>query len=364
LGLVFAGLVRSLLPGDFLTRLIGRSGVGGVVKAALFGAPLPLCSCGVLPTAIGLRRQGLSKPATVSFLIATPQNGVDSLAISYSLLGLPFTIARLMCSLLSAVVAGLCTHLVTRREVLESSDDDGQTLPACCVGKTVQTGPPVASCCDPVEQPAGPSQIATDARPSVIEGQRYAFGKLFRDLSFWLLIGIVVAGVLNALVSPQALGQHATGIVAMLLILLVSIPMYICATASTPIAAAMLAAGVGPGPVLVFLLAGPATNFGSIMLVRAEIGTRATAAYLSGLIVSTIACGLLLDRLWPRLGAGDGEGAAGAVHLVPHWLAVGSAMLLTGLFIWQRTAWTREPGRGSRAPVETSLQSPAAAPQS
>lgn len=367
LGLLFAGLVRSFLPGDLLARLIGKSGVGGVIKASLFGAPLPLCSCGVLPTAIGLRRQGLSRPATVSFLIATPQNGVDSLAISYSMLGLPFTIARLVCSLISSLVAGIVTMMVAPdpEEVPKPKPAAGGS---CCCGNlpTVAQG---TSCCEPQavssccatedEAPANDE----DRGASLIGGQRYAFGKLYSDLSGWLMLGIVIAGVINAFISPQSLAGSASGLGVMLLILLVSIPMYICATASTPVAASMLVAGVSPGAVLVFLLAGPATNIAGIVLIRREIGTRATAAYLGGLIGSAVGLGLLLDAFAARLGLAGwgGEGAGGMI--VPHWLAVASAMLLIGLFIWHRTAGMRKgPGRGEPERA-VSLQSPVPATQ-
>lgn len=366
LGLLFAGLVKSLLPGDLLTRLIGKSGFGGVLKATVLGAPLPLCSCGVLPTAIGLRRQGLSRPATVSFLIATPQNGVDSLAISYSLLGLPFTVARLGCSLISSLVAGIATWLIAPdgAEAAKKPTPDAAATQTCCASPpTVAQG---TSCCEP-EAVASccasePARGANDGeeRVSLIAGQRYAFGKLYSDLAAWLMLGIVIAGVINAFVSPQSLASSASGLTFMLLILLVSIPMYICATASTPIAASMLAAGVSPGAVLVFLLAGPATNIAGIVLVRREIGTRATAAYLGGLIVSAVGLGLLLDAFASRLGltGWGGEGAGGMI--VPHWLAVASAMLLVGLFIWHLTSGMRS-GNGTERPV--SLQSPTPATQ-
>ncbi|MFG0293193.1 MAG: SO_0444 family Cu/Zn efflux transporter [Phycisphaerales bacterium JB050] len=376
-GLLFAGLVRSYLPGDLLTRLIGKVGIGGVFKAALFGAPLPLCSCGVLPTAIGLRRQGLSRPATVSFLIATPQNGVDSLAISYSMLGLPFTIARLVCSLISAVLAGIVTWFVAADEPLPSAQEAEPASSCCCSSK--QPAPSVPSCCASEPEPVSSccsseeeSRTEPERRTSLFAGQRYAFGKLYSELSGWLLIGILIAGVINAFVSPSSLNGVGSNLLVMLLILLVSIPMYICATASTPVAASMLMAGISPGAVLVFLLAGPATNAAGIVLIRREIGSRATAAYLGGLIGSAVGLGLLLDALAGRMQliperVGDATGGM----IVPHWLAVGSAMLLVGLFIWQRTApWRSNPETGSpKTPPQggpdstVSLQSPAHAPQ-
>lgn len=364
-GLLFAGLVKSFLPGDLLTRMIGKTGVGGVLKATVLGAPLPLCSCGVLPTAIGLRRQGLSRPATVSFLIATPQNGVDSLAISYSMLGLPFTIARLVCSLVSSLFAGIATWLIAPDGAEAAKKPATETAaPSCCASPpTVAQG---TSCCEPDEVASccasEPARDANDGeeRVSLISGQRYAFGKLYSDLSGWLMLGIVIAGVINAFVRPESLAGSASGVGVMLLILLVSIPMYICATASTPVAASMLVAGVSPGAVLVFLLAGPATNVAGIVLVRREIGTRATVAYLGGLIVSAVGLGLLLDAFATQLGLSGWGGEATGGMIVPHWLAVASAMLLIGLFIWHLTSGIRSDD-GTERPV--SLQSPTPATQ-
>jgi hypothetical protein len=174
------------------------------------------------------------------------------------------------------------------------------------------------------------------------------------------MLGILIAGVLNAFVSPQSLAGSASGLGVMLLILLVSIPMYICATASTPVAASMLVAGVSPGAVLVFLLAGPATNIAGIVLVRREIGTRATVAYLGGLIVSAVGLGLLLDAFATQLGLSGWGGEATGGMIVPHWLAVASAMLLIGLFIWHLTSGIRSDD-GTERPV--SLQSPTPATQ-
>ena len=320
----------------------------------------------MLPTAIGLRRQGLSRPATVSFLVATPQNGVDSLAISYSMLGLPFTIARLVCSLISSVVAGVATLIVAPDRVLTKAvPAETDAAKSCCTPAPEPAN--AASCCDPTPFASccSTEDALSDDPPSrrvgLLEGQRYAFGKLYSDLASWLMLGIVIAGVLHAFVSPQSLAGSASGFGVMLLILLVSIPMYICATASTPIAASMLVAGISPGAVLVFLLAGPATNIAGIVLIRREIGTRATAAYLGGLIGSAIGLGLLLDAFANRLGLIGSDGEAVGGLLVPHWRAVGSAMLLVGLYIWKLTGRLRSGG-GTEPRV--SLQSPAPATQS
>ena len=329
-GLFFAGLAKWVMPSDRLVRVMGTRGWVQVVRATIVGAPLPLCSCGVLPAAIGLRREGLSKAGTASFLVATPQNGADSIALSYALLGPVFTVVRVVSSLISALSAGLLTLAASR--VRSAPRGIGNTTVPLGVANQVQ------DCCADSQETHTESaccQEGRETRTSFVSGQRYAFGRFLLDIGGWLAIGLVVAGVMNAWVDPGAVSAWASGIVAMLVIIAVSVPMYICAQASTPVAASMLAAGVSPGVVLVFLLAGPATNFASIAVVRKEIGIRATAGYAGGVIVSALALGLITDWLMlDALAWTPGDAVSHAGHLVPMWLAIASAIALIAWFTW------------------------------
>ncbi|MCW8132518.1 MAG: SO_0444 family Cu/Zn efflux transporter [Planctomycetota bacterium] len=277
LGLFLAGLLKAAIPEARLARWFGGTGFGPIWKAALLGTPLPLCSCSVLPVAIGLRRQGVSKGATVSFLVATPENGADSILLTYALLGPVMMVVRPVAAIFCAICAG----------GLAAWTDDGKastTLPASCCSKGACASDPASS------------------KSTLAAAFRFACVEVFDDLAAWVLVGIVSAGALNTWLPPRALETFGSGLPAMLGLLLVSVPAYVCATASTPIAAALLAAGVSPGTALVFLLAGPATNIGGIVVIRRELGSRAAWAYLAGVCLGALACGLLFDALAARWG--------------------------------------------------------------
>lgn len=312
-GFTAAAVVRALVPTRIVASWLGRSGVGGVLRASVVGIPLPLCSCGVLPTAIGLRRQGASRPSTVSFLVSTPEIGFDSFLLSYALLGPVMAIARPISAFVSAVVAGFAAMAVS------GADEPVETAPEPC-----DTG-----CCS-----SNTDAIQTDTQPTLVsrvtEGFVYVFTKLLGDISKWLVIAIIAAGVMNTFIDPSALERFGSGLPAMLVMLVVGVPLYLCATASTPIAAALLLAGVSPGTVLVLLLAGPATNIGSIGLLRKELGGRVVAAYLAAIAVCSIGMGLALDAV---VGAFDDmmvtpTSAGHERHLFPHGFAVAATVLL------------------------------------
>ncbi|HHH38263.1 MAG TPA: permease [Sedimenticola sp.] len=321
-GLLAAGLIRAWLPMELVGRSLGGRGPGAVTRAALIGAPLPLCSCGTLPAALALRRSGASKASTTAFLIATPETGVDSVAISWVMLGPFLAILRPLVAIVSAVTAGL---LVGRTE-----RETGPPLPA--VGLPVTTAGPCGggSCCTETA-PAAAAAKTPGPLGRTLEGLRYAFTDLWDDLVPWLVVGIAAAGLVLTLAPPGLLAEWGSGLPAMLLIMLISVPMYVCATASTPLALAMLYAGVSPGTVLVFLLAGPASNLAGIILVRRELGGRALAAYLAGVGGISLLAGLGLDAAmdyghWDLL-AGMARPGAGEQEL-PFMLQLFSLLVL------------------------------------
>lgn len=313
LGLVAAGLIKAWLPETLLSRWLGGSGFWPVTRAALVGAPLPLCSCGVLPAALGLHRGGASRSSTIAFLIATPETGVDSIALSYALLGPVMAVVRPIAAILGAIVSGLLTALVpeARPASIVIPVSSGCAGGACCGNNT------------PASSPDRDNLLTT-----TVKGLRYAAGDILDDIALWLGIGIVLAGAVATWVPPQALASWGSGLPAMLLMLVVGIPMYICATASTPLAAALLLAGLSPGTVLVFLLAGPATNLATLAVVRKEFGLAILAAYLGGISLSSIFLGLLLDGLLVRFDLDVVAQIGEAGELVPAWLAWSSGAIL------------------------------------
>ena len=309
IGLAFAGLIKAWLPDGALSRWLGGKGIWPVIKASFVGAPLPLCSCGVLPAAIGLKREGASNGATASFLVATPETGPDSIAVSYALLGPFMAIVRPIAAISSAIAAGVLAELAPEIERKPTV--------------------PVSSCCDSekacsADAPPAPTGFAN----KTIAGLRYAFGDMLADIAGWMFIGFLVAGAAVTIVPPGMLSEFGSGLPAMLIMLVVGIPLYVCASASTPIAAAMILAGVSPGTALVFLLVGPATNFAGIALIAKEMGVKATGGYLLGVAGGALIAGLLTDYAIASFDI-DIVAQAASVHgMLPFWLEAVSGLIL------------------------------------
>lgn len=332
-GLILAGLIKGWLPEQLVRRWLDGTGPGTVLRASVIGAPLPLCSCGVLPAAIGLHRAGASRPSTVSFLIATPETGIDSVALSYALLGPVMALIRPLAAIISAIFSGLLVLLFERHV-----DTDGQrTQPAtgssCCSGSCTETGPPS------LPRHASPTQVV------------YNMIELLDDITGWLVFGLVLAALVSTFVEPEALSGIGNSPWTLLLMLGVGLPLYICATASTPLAAAMLAAGLSPGAVLVFMLAGPATNIASLGLLRRELGSRVLALYLTGICTSALLLGYATNLLFDASslsfpGAAEGLAEAGLAWSLLQWLSGIVLLVLAAKPLRQRIlpAQARERG--------------------
>ena len=315
LGLFVAGIMKVFVPSQLMAKHLGEPGLMSTVKAALFGAPLPLCSCGVIPAAVGLRRSGASKAATTSFLISTPETGVDSISISYAMLGPFMAIIRPIAAITSAIVAG----------ILVGKDD----TPANATQASALNAEEEGSCCASEAQPAEES-LAEKLK----SGLRFTFVDLVRDIALWLLIGLALAALIKTYVPNEFLVQWGDGFLAFVVMALVGVPMYVCATASTPIAAGLLFSGVSPGAALVFMLVGPATNIATVALVKKELGRRALAAYLTSVVGVGFAFGYLtnyLVGLWDMDFLAQAEQAHSMVNTP---LAYASSMLLAGLMTY------------------------------
>lgn len=314
LGLTIAGLIKALLDEAQLTRWIGGRGIGSVARAAIIGAPLPLCSCGAIPTALALHRAGASRGPTTAFLIGTPGIGIDSMAITYALLGPFMALARGLGAVLTAIATGL---LVERTRDTSAPPAPAASSCGCSSGgcsKTAATAP------SPL-----PRRLAA--------GLGYAFSDILDDISRWLLVGLLVAGALIALVPPDTLAALGSGPLAMLLMALIGIPMYLCATAATPIAAGLLLAGVSPGTVLVFLIAAPVTSLATLGVFRRELGSRALAAYLAGIVISVLLLGMGVDALLGGWQLDVLHQVDQVQELLPEWLEAAALVALVVLAI-------------------------------
>jgi len=315
-GLLISGLLRGFLSPHSVAAHLGQGRFRSVFKAALLGIPLPLCSCGVLPAAATLRKQGANKGATTAFLISTPESGVDSIAITWALLDPIMTVARPLAAFATAAAAGITENL------LGSAPGEIKVKPdlAC----------PLDGCCDGVSCPPEEHARHHSLTEKLVAGLRFALTAVWGDIAAWFFLGLILAGAITALVPEDAAETFlGGGLGSMLLMLAVGIPLYICATASTPIAAALILKGVSPGAALVFLLAGPATNATSLTVLLRILGKRATAIYLAMIGLCAVLFGLAVDRVYGFLGLSARAMVGQASEWVPAWAQwVGAAMLL------------------------------------
>ena len=300
LGFGIAGLLHALVPDEKIVAFLGTSAgkVRSVVNAALAGIPLPLCSCGVVPTAISLQKRGATRGATVSFLISTPETGVDSVAITYALLDPIMTIFRPLATFVTAVSAGILDNLL-----IKDKDKDKNSAPTTLQTIPLATPPGEDASCSCGGACSIPTQQGQSLPQRIYDGIKYAYVELLGDISKWLIVGIVIAGVVSYAIPQSMITSYlGGGIGSMLIMLVIGIPLYICATASTPLAAAFVAKGMSPGTAFVFLLAGPATNAATITMVAKFLGKRSAALYLASIGIFSIAFGLLLDFIYLKMG--------------------------------------------------------------
>ncbi|MBR6374693.1 MAG: SO_0444 family Cu/Zn efflux transporter [Alloprevotella sp.] len=308
LGFLFAGLLHAFVPSKFYTKYLSKRNFKSVVNAALLGIPLPLCSCGVIPTAMSLRKEGASKGATTSFLIATPQTGVDSIFATYSLMGLPFAITRPIVALITAIFGGQITNLTDKSDSEETNSLEEKEEHCCCHSHKEEPKEEHCCCHDKAEESEGhcchcEEEIPQNATLMQRFGiaLRYAFVDMMEDIGKWLVIGLVIAGLITVFVPQEFFAIFADNTwLSMLLVLAISIPMYVCATGSIPIAVALMMKGLTPGAALVLLMAGPAANMASILVIQKRLGTRTLLAYLISIIGGAIAGGFVIDYLLPR----------------------------------------------------------------
>ena len=265
LGFLIAGVLHVFVPKKIYHKYLSQNNRMSVVYAALLGIPLPLCSCGVIPTAIGLKKEGASKGAVASFLIATPQTGIDSILATFSLMGLGFAIIRPV----AALITGICGGLLVNRWV--KNDDVTTVVSDTC---TIERGTPLWRVL------------------------KYAYFDMMQDIGLRLFIGLLLAALINVVVPDEfflTFGHQP--LLQMLVILIVAVPMYICSTGSIPIAAALMLKGLSPGAALVMLMAGPAVNIASILVVRKSLGRRFTWIYLLTIVGFSVLFGLLINAL-------------------------------------------------------------------
>jgi uncharacterized membrane protein YraQ (UPF0718 family)/copper chaperone CopZ len=267
-GLILAGLIHMLLPPGFIHKTLSRRGLPSVFKSVMVGVPMPLCSCGVVPTALGLRKEGASNGATTAFLISTPQTGVDSVLVSANFLGWPFAIFKVVTAFVTGILGGLLAEYADKPSSI-AENHDGSYTP---VPRTFK------------------------------EFWHYTVVDLYGAIEKWIIIGVLLAALITALTPDNYFADMALtrGFTGMLLMLAISIPLYVCATGSVPIAASLVLAGMPLGTALVFLMAGPATNVATIGAIYRTLGLRLLGVYLATVIIMSIAFALLFESLFSQ----------------------------------------------------------------
>ena len=305
-GFFLAGVMRAFITPTVLSRLFGKSSFVQVFTASLIGIPLPLCSCSVLPVAVQLRHSGLSRPGTVSFLISTPETGADSIALSYKLLGPFYAVARPIAALITAMISGLIARFV-------SGSGPSNLL-------ALNMAPPTMSNAGFIKR--------------LTEGQNYIIKDVIPSLAYYLFWGYLLAGLAAAIVPSDIVQSGVAGWLQYAAVILVSLPVYVCATSSTPLAAVLLSVGVLPGAVLTFLLVGPATNLTSLVVQKQILGLKGTIIMTASIVISAVGIGVCIDTFLRDLVVVPFRIIEGGVLIAAHWYDIGAAAILAIIMLY------------------------------
>ena len=327
LGLLFAGALKVWFPQKHINKFLGSPNLKSALNAALLGIPMPLCSCGVIPTGISFYKNGALKGATNSFLISTPQTGVDSIFATYSMLGWPFAVLRPFVAFITGVAGGIFTNILVKEKPKPASPFSDFAIDAKALKITGEKCHDDACNCETPKK---------DTRHSLVRAADYAFVELLQDIAKWLLIGFFLAAFISVLLPDDFFSRFkGLGIIELLVILAASVPVYICATGSIPIAAVLLLKGVSPGAALVFLMAGPATNIATMTVLGKTMGRKSLVVYMATIIGGAILFGLLTNWIFPAtfilekmMHIHEGEH-----QMLPNWLQLGATFVLLGSMV-------------------------------
>lgn len=340
-GLAFAGILHEIVPDSIVTKHLGKDNISSVVKSTIFGIPLPVCSCGVIPLATSIKKSGASKGATLSFLISTPITGVDSILATYGIFGWIFTLYRALTSMVIAMVAGILTNIFDKEPEVQQDTLQKESVkkPAfsAMAPKTATSfsmnAPSKEESCGTGTGPCCSSGSEEKKAFSFSAAMKYAFVTLLGDIAKPLFWGLLL-GALITVAIPENLSEilKEYSWLSYLIVIIIAVPMYVCATASLPIAAGLMLSGVSAGAAFVFLSAGPATNTVTIGVVKKMLGTRSLFIYLGSIIVGSLLFGLGLDYIFD-VSAID---PASLIHMHEEGgiIATVSALLLWGMILW------------------------------
>jgi uncharacterized membrane protein YraQ (UPF0718 family) len=327
-GLFCAGLIYAYTKTETIGNYLGKGRVRSVFLSALIGIPIPLCSCGVVPAAAGLKKQGANNGATLSFLISTPETGVDSIPLTYALMDPIMTIIRPVAAFISAVTAGLAENFIGKPEIADKAAVNSTEDLSCCKTSSFSK-----------------QNLEVRKSSKIYGGLKYAFIDLLGDIGKWFVIGLLISGLISYLIPDNMIETYlGNNFLAMLVMLITGIPMYVCATSSTPIAAALVLKGLNPGAALVFLLAGPATNIASLSMVYKMLGKKALLIYLFSISACALLFGFLTDFLYNSLNISAKASIGKTAEIIPVEAEIVAAVILTILLVNALIREYRTPG--------------------
>jgi uncharacterized protein len=359
-GFAIAGAVHALIPREWMLKHLSGGGFWPVAKASMLGIPLPLCSCSVIPVAAGLRKQGASKGASAAFAISTPQTGEESIPITWALFGPVYAITRPIVAVITGLVAGLLIDATGKETTSQETQAKSTPMPigSCCSSQSSEPSnpEPVAetSCCSSAQSPQHAS-----ASDKVKIGIKHGFSTMVIDLAGWLSFGLILAALIaSALPQDWIANNLGSGLMPKLLMLLVGIPLYICATSSTPLAFSLVLAGLSPGAALVLLLSGPATNVATMSWLIKDLGIRALVIYLGSIAIISLIAGVIFDAFFTRF-VHVAEMAAHHEHGSSHFgIKEIAAVLFVMLMAWalgmKARGWMNKKGWGTTENAVTS----------
>ncbi|PLX17479.1 MAG: heavy metal-associated domain-containing protein [Salinivirgaceae bacterium] len=304
LGFLFAGILHVWFPAHKVNRFMGRHNLKSVINASIIGVPLPLCSCGVIPAGISFYKNGASKGSAISFMTSTPQTGVDSILVTWSMLGLPMALIRPVVAMITGVFGGWWVNRGEKKKI--------------------------------ATQPLQDDEVREIKGNKIIAMLRYAFVDFMADIVKWLTIGLLLAALISVLVPDDFFSEYMTNpFYEYLFVILASVPLYVCATASVPIAAVLILKGISPGAALVFLMAGPATNAATITVIAQTLGRLTFIKYLLTIVGGAILSGIVIDNFLPESWFSIAESMGSHEHeLLPEWLVWSSSLILITLIIY------------------------------
>jgi HflK protein len=368
-GFLVAGVLAVIVPEKALAKLFGAGKIKSVLWASTIGAPLPLCSCGVVPAALALRRQGATPGATAAFLIATPETGADSISLSYALMDPIVTVFRPVAAVFTAVTAGIWINLFGARKTPAHPETEAHLAAGQAESHGTSPHDPTHVYAAAHDHSHAQSQGVQGEHSPVAAGavrvrqtaQRvyhYAFHQLLDDTGYWIVLGIVLSGIVAASLPPTFFERYLSSeLGSMLVMLAIGIPIYVCASEATPLAAALVLKGLNPGAALVFLLAGPATNIGSMVVLLKFLGGRVMAIYLGSIVVVALLAGYVLNWVYRTWGVDPRATFGTATAFIPESVKLAGALLLVGLLVlsmrrtrvpdewlWLRDRFTRLTG--------------------